>query len=317
MLDAVHSYRKKVDGELFKTIWRYPSQDYQTAAKNHAVAPFYLDIDSKRLGEAKKAALEIIHIFTEDLQIPADWIKLFFSGGKGFHLELDELIWGIKAGDLPQLPETYRSMAMELNRQCGSVDLGVYDSKRLWRVTNTEHKHGLYKVPLTINELEVYSADEIRKLARRPRKDIHELTRSRLTKIQEAHSFYRRHLTTEKVDIPEAGEVNPELQAELILTRKTPCIERLLEGVPQGERNNAAHRLASFFRIQGFNAAKTLEFLEEWNHDENKIPLPESEIHHVVSSAYKHKIYNYGCKDHLLERYCERNRCPIVKIDPV
>ena len=47
-----------------------------------------------------------------------------------------------------------------------TVDTQIYDNKRLFRIPNTRHeKSGLYKIPITLNELQTLSIDQIREMA--------------------------------------------------------------------------------------------------------------------------------------------------------
>jgi hypothetical protein len=70
-------------------------------------------------------------------------------------------------------------------------------------------------------------------------------------------------------------------------------ISRILQGVPEGERDESGIRLASWYRRQGKTAEETLELMLEWNRL-NKPPLPDKVIEEKVKSAYKHeKPYGY------------------------
>jgi len=63
-------------------------------------------------------------------------------------------------------------------------------------------------------------------------------------------------------------------------------ISRILNGVPEGERDESAIRLATWYRRQGKTEEETLELLLEWN-KLNKPPLPDNVIQEKVKSAYK------------------------------
>jgi hypothetical protein len=90
------------------------------------------------------------------------------------------------------------------------------------------------------------------------------------------------------------------------------CIERLLQGVEEGERNETAIRLASYFmNFRKLPKNKSWEKLKEWN-SRNNTPLDTNELRIVFDSAIKGK-YNYGCRDFLLNKYCTGKDCPLAK----
>lgn len=86
-----------------------------------------------------------------------------------------------------------------------------------------------------------------------------------------------------------------------------------MRGVGEGERNEAAIRLASAFNNMGYSEKRAYRELEGWN-SRNNPPLPSHEVRNSLRSAYRNK-YNYGCIDHLLEEYCDKDECEIVSRD--
>ena len=64
-----------------------------------------------------------------------------------------------------------------------------------------------------------------------------------------------------------------------------PCIEKMLEGVEEGTRNNATIRLASYFlHFKQLPIEKVRKLVSVWNM-KNKPPLPEKETSDVIKSA--------------------------------
>jgi len=90
------------------------------------------------------------------------------------------------------------------------------------------------------------------------------------------------------------------------------CIQKLLRGVRNGERNDTAIRLASYFaNFRKYPNEKVWEVLLEWN-GRNRAPLDEEELKEILESATK-KEYVYGCSDPLLQRNCSSENCPLAK----
>lgn len=95
------------------------------------------------------------------------------------------------------------------------------------------------------------------------------------------------------------GDVKEEL-IELIetnlkikLKRERINIKRILEGVGEGERDDSAIKLATWWRKEGLTQSETLEKMLEWNQNNNP-PLEDGVIEIKVESAFKpEKPYGY------------------------
>jgi len=90
-----------------------------------------------------------------------------------------------------------------------------------------------------------------------------------------------------------------------------PCITRLMRGVEEGFRNEAAIRLASYhlkFKLSS-DQERVLHMLERWNHL-NKPPLPRKELKEVVENAAK-LDRGYGCRH--LRPWCNVQACPLKR----
>src|SRR5215467_2435063 len=101
-------------------------------------------------------------------EVPLDALRVYFSGAKGFHLEIPHTLFGgFEPSD--QLHTYERHAALELMADI-PFDTSVYDKLRLWRLTNTFNTKGQrYKVQLSIHEVTTRSMPEILDLALKPR----------------------------------------------------------------------------------------------------------------------------------------------------
>lgn len=80
-------------------------------------------------------------------------------------------------------------------------------------------------------------------------------------------------------------------------------ITRFLEGVPEGERDEAAIRVATWFRKQGLSQEETLVKLGEWNR-RNQSPLEDRVLETKVISAFKpEEPYGYDFEETKEETY--------------
>jgi predicted transcriptional regulator len=116
-------------------------------------------------------ALEWLRQFLDRLareDVPLDALGIYFSGAKGFHLEIPHTLFGgFEPSD--QLHVWERSAALELMNGI-PFDSAVYDKLRLWRLPNTLNAKGQrYKVQLSLVEVRGLSMAEILALAEKPR----------------------------------------------------------------------------------------------------------------------------------------------------
>jgi len=85
-------------------------------------------------------------------------------------------------------------------------------------------------------------------------------------------------------------------EKEKIIEREPGWVEKLLEGVEEGQRNDTLARLAGhyFGKRLGFDETKMI--LLDWN-KRNRPPLPEEEVIRTVESIYKRDIKNKEGKE--------------------
>ncbi|MEM3951838.1 MAG: bifunctional DNA primase/polymerase [Nitrososphaerota archaeon] len=88
-----------------------------------------------------------------------------------------------------------------------------------------------------------------------------------------------------------------------------PCIENILKGLPEGVRNEAAMRLASYLlHLRKIRPEEVLRRLMEWN-QRNRPPLPDREIETVFRNVLR-KGYSYGCSSMKIFG-CNTNKCKL------
>jgi DNA-binding PadR family transcriptional regulator len=76
-------------------------------------------------------------------------------------------------------------------------------------------------------------------------------------------------------------------------TRQPVDIDKLLAGTQEGERNNAAIQLATWYRVSGLDEETTEEKMQAWN-EKNNPPLDYDELQTIIKSAYRQsEPYNY------------------------
>lgn len=179
---------------LFASVFSYPTEDPYIGG---VIGPFYLDFDCiENPNKSRKEAAEVVRKLIEDYRIPEATVSITFSGCKGFHLIVSPEVFNIQPCDL--LPAIYKSIAEELARKLKlkTLDLGIYDRRRLWRLLNSKHdKTRLYAIQLTKVELENLDIEQIKQLALNPREPF---IQAEAKPVQEAEQLFNEH--KEKVE---------------------------------------------------------------------------------------------------------------------
>jgi hypothetical protein len=133
--------------------------------------PKFLPLDFDHEQDPTRALADVrgfLRRLHDQYDVPAEALRLFFSGLKGFAVEIPGMLVG---GFEPNtdIANRLRRAAYVLVAGFSTADLAIYDRLRLWRVPNTRHKSGLFKVPLSAAEVMHLSLDDIRAVARAPR----------------------------------------------------------------------------------------------------------------------------------------------------
>jgi hypothetical protein len=115
-----------------------------------SLAPLHFDIDNKENPAASlEDARKILAFFLEDAKIPFNAINAYFSGFKGYHIEIECIPVRLNLVN-ENSAAIFRYLAEELteNLELKSLDYAVYDLRRMWRLAGSIHqKSGLYKIP--------------------------------------------------------------------------------------------------------------------------------------------------------------------------
>lgn len=310
--------------DCYRTVYRYPDEFREHVRRTGSVrgyqGPAYadwfpIDIDDQDLEMALKNARQALNELLVNYEVDLAQLWCFFSGAKGFHILIPSVMFNPRPG--PELPQVFKKMAVRMF-QGVKLDPVIYDITRLFRLSNTKHsKTGLYKIPLEAREILHLSVDEIKALAREPRK---------IEFVQEQEpnealtALYRACL--EEVKAPAAAFAS--IQGDALLPAEAKlCYYKLLEGVGEGNRDNAALRLAVHFRKQGLPGQIVRGMLLAWN-ERNTPPMPPEQVEKVVRQAFAN-AYDFGCNDPVLREVCdekcyirrrqaERNRVTAAKV---
>ena len=304
---------KNYDGDVYSTVYRYDSKDQNTA---NFIAPLYLDLDiddiEHNFNKIKQDLALVLRRLKTLFYLSDKDIELYFSGSKGFHILVNQNIFGFEPSR--DLHKQLKKVAVELKTYTinKTIDTKIYDNKRLFRVPNTiNHKTGLYKVAISYEKVKnMQSFEELRTYASKPK-----IAKPCIYKFNpKAREAFDELI--DKIDTEERAKINTKLAKEFIQKRELlPCVQYILKnGCAKGQRNNTTVALAnSLFQI-GKDFDEVLEIITCWNAEKNEDPLDQAEIRTTVMSAYNNAQQNrfYGCTVFRDLDVCVKG-CPIHK----
>jgi hypothetical protein len=300
--------------DVYTTVLCYNS-NYQCEALKYG--PFYIDLDHKDFEIVRSDAMKIINYLDLIYGIPKSMLHIYFSGNKGIHIIAEPDIFGIQP--CVDLNDIYRLMAEELlprsteyivnSRTRRTLDIAMYDIRRLFRLTNSiNSKSGLYKIPLTYDELVIMSETDIRTLAINPREMEMPATMP-MSKARQTFNSFANRWRARKTKTKFTGDTNGALKD----IKTPPCIQYLLNNTtPEGARNEIAVMLSSFFNQQGLNQDEALSVIGAWSNEHCDPPLEEREIRITVASAYC-KGYKFGCRGIKRFAECDSANCSLTR----
>lgn len=162
---AAYRFRHQNRG-VYTSVFKYKRPDLESPRR----APMFFDLDAEEhVPDSYRDTKELYNYLS--YAVPKDAIRVYFTGAKGFHIEVDEVVLG--ASPSMNLAATYRLVAEILKEELNltTIDFGVYEPRRMWRMVNSEHqKTGLYKIQLEEEEL-FTSLDAILNAAIGPREN--------------------------------------------------------------------------------------------------------------------------------------------------
>lgn len=150
--------------ECYRSAFLYTEEHYQQFKKNGSVAGInntrtpllYWDFDSsENLELAKNDVFKLCSRLHQD-GIPTESIGLFFSGKKGFQVE-------VEVSNSRFSPEEVKNICLSYGKDLSTLDTQIYNANRILRVPLSRHKDtGLFKTPLDFSALPEASIDEIK-----------------------------------------------------------------------------------------------------------------------------------------------------------
>lgn len=233
----------------------------------------YLDIDcADDLQQARAAACEVVATLVAT-GVESAYIWPYFSGCKGFHILVPQALFGWEPSE--HLPLAFRILVEDLfGAKKLPLDMALYEPVRLLRLTNTRHgKTGLFKIPLTVDELRESDIDGLRALAERPREGIPRRQPSG------AHPGLQQRWKSALHRAQRSGPTGG--------TPPTELAQRVREGMGPGNRHPTLASIAGHLIARGVDRTLALELLLCVNAVRCQPPKPEQEIYQLVEGLLR------------------------------
>lgn len=305
-VDEITKYREACGGfNCFSTVQLFTSPEQSKGEPQSHLAPLYFDLDyADDPTVSQQDAKKLIEFFTKELDVKTSDISVFFSGGKGFHILIDYPVFGIEPRK--DLCKIFKHIAGYLihRLELKALDLAVYTIPRMLRMVNSLHAASrLYKIALTIEELNNLCLDEIKTLAQTPRNLPEHGGKAPALRTKAAHLF-----ADKREEYLQAAATANERYAkdEYRFNKNTPpeCVKDILANgwKKDGDRNQATVQLGAYFKDAGYTKDEAADLLEDWvkrftsAKSSYQIKQRVANTRSVVDTVYSHdNEYRFGC----------------------
>jgi len=254
----------------------------------YSIDKITFDIDKGQKTEHQISDLMKYFIETlTDMHVEKSCIQPWFSG-RGFHVDVPNLYGLSPSRDTPQI------LSRTIKKMFNGLTDNIYDRGRLIRLGYSYNKKsGLYKTPLTVDEIFNYNYEKIKEIS---------------------SNFLREDYRPEPLpqsDYIWADElVETEKKAQVVVMKETKkvklnshvtCVQKMhLRGEIKGRRHQTLLRMISAWRRMGIPQDGAFALSESWT-----TSLPKEETNRMVKDVYKWNHNGYGCSDVIMEKFCD------------
>lgn len=306
--NAIKAWGEKHENrDIFSSICIYAESNHTS---DHII-PIFFDIDCPTdLKAAQESTITLCIMLMERTTVPQECLDIYFSGNKGFHVLIACEVFN--AIHSPHVLVLYKAMAQKAQQHGVScLDLSVYTNRRIWRMPNSINtKSGLYKIPLTFEELRDMDIAGIQELARSPRPDDSLATPKPCE--QTAH-WYRNainHFENQpKKSKSHAKQINQEFKKGW---RMLPCVKEIENAtLCDGNRHHTYMLLARYYSYLNMHHDEIFDRIEKID---NRNPIHDADyIERIIKFGLKSPGFS-GCNDPQLHKHCHGSDCFYAKI---
>lgn len=324
--------------DCYRSLFYFDDAIVKHVEEKHTVAGFFgkagierliWDFDNSDLNMAKSDVTSFVHLLIKEFELKEDEIAIYFSGRKGFAIEIETK--GLYAFEdfNEKIPLYTKKCCITLAQHISSFDRVIYNITRLYRIENTRHQKAsklggietqLFKIPLTYTQLTTLTIEEIQKLATKPRvvPDINSITNP--TKLNQLFQNIWSTVDSYTTKVERGAKSSVDLvQHNGCPKNQKYCIWLLEQGVYTDNRDNALLIIAANDKKQGMQKEVIrsklfgiLDLMNQNNPEKAKFdPITESDIDRIMNQAFRND-YNHGCNNEILVSVCQE-KCYLYK----
>lgn len=238
----------------------------------HYMGPMYFDFDdADDIDHVISDVNAVIDFLMNKLDIPADYIHCWLSGGKGVHITIPPQVFGVKKA-AKFLPMIYREIMLTVLKGAGlespcSLDESVYSCGRgrMWRCEGVPRPgSGTFKVGTTPNELAHMDSADYHAIVATARPSLAQPQPGKNVMFPKAEQLFKaaKVAATRKVKAMNAACVVPR-EAMREWDGIPGCIEKLITEGDAGNSNwnQAAMQLAAYIAAR-YDKSEEKEYME-------------------------------------------------------
>jgi hypothetical protein len=237
----------------------------------------FIPIDIDDLDPSKVE--EVVEILN-DYDVSTECLSFYYSGSKGFHIEIPSAIVGIDPLPVKEFNLKIKKFIQLLGLNC---DESMYKSHQLYRLSNTRNrKSNLFKIPIKYSEI----YDDFKILAKSPR---FETFANKVTELNDTLNTLWLETPLNEITKEPANDFSDKMVSSVVgldNTQNSPII--LNGGVKRGNRNTTGSMLTRKLMMEGYRKEDALKILIDLN-SQNTQPLELSELLKLFESNWKYR----------------------------
>ena len=226
-----------------------------------------IDIDNDDLNVSQESAISFIKKLSNDYLVSTNYLQIFFSGSKGFHINISQRLFG-DIEPREDMASIIKNIVAELSIGLDNIDPKIYENHRIIRVENSLNlKSNLYKIQLSYKELTELDINDIKDLAKEPREFIRTIPISNTVINERLKKLIYEHTNTA------TDENNNVIDTGFFLPPN------------KGNRNNQLYKQAcTLFMNSTLHEKSIFEILKSINLS-IELPIDDFELQNIVRSA--------------------------------
>lgn len=283
------------------------------------------DFDNEDLDISRNNALSLIERLVNEYDIRKEEVGIFFSGRKGFALELKvNGIVGLDNVLNENIPILVKKFCTKLAEDLESFDRVIYNHNRLYRINGTLHQKTslvkgneirLYKTSLSYDQLKNSKIEDIKEYCIELHLPLEIEAISKPDKLSWLMEDIKKNIDNLTKTLPAFQQTIGMPDDSSAPFGQKVCIWRLTQGSMTEYRDNALLAIADHDKKMGIPPAVVkgkllgvLELMDANNPNKAKLdPVSESDIDRIVRQTFNNN-YDFGCHNPILAKVCSK-RC--------